>query len=235
MPGYAAFALFGYRFAGLDSEGDPLVWLSDKTTSRNRSVTLPEDIEYMGTYQPVWSGGLSNTFNYKNFSLSANVVYNLGHVMRRDVNQFYTGRLTHSGIFANTINGGFQSGNVHAEFAERWRAPGDEAHTNVPSYEPNKSVSDSRRDVEYYMYGDLNVVSASYIKLRDITLSWNLPVNLAGRLGAENVSLRCQMSNVMLWKANRYGIDPEFQDAVFGYRTMRANQQTVTVGARVSF
>lgn len=235
MPGYAAFALFAYRFAGLDSEGDPLVWLSDKTTSKNRSVTLPEDIEYMGTYQPVWSGGLSNTFNYKNFSLSANMVYNLGHVMRRDVNQFYTGRLTHNGIFANTINGGFQSGNVHAEFAQRWRVPGDEAHTNVPSYEPNRSVSDSRRDVEYYMYGDLNVVSASYIKLRDITLSWNLPVKLTGRLGAENVSLRCQMSNVMLWKANRYGIDPEFQDAVFGYRTMRANQQTVTVGARVSF
>lgn len=235
LPGYAAFALFGYRFAGLDNEGDPLVWLSDKTTSKNRSVTMPEDIEYMGTYQPVWSGGLSNTFNYKNFSLTANVIYNFGHVMRRDVNQFYTGRLTHSGIFSNSFNGGFQSGNVHSEFAQRWRVPGDEVHTNVPSYEPNKSVSDSRRDVDYYTYGDLNVVSASYIKLRDITLSWNLPVNLAGRIGAENVSLRCQMSNVMLWKANRHGIDPEFHDAVYGYRTMRANQQTFTVGARVSF
>jgi hypothetical protein len=54
-------------------------------------------------------------------------------------------------------------------------------------------------------------------------------------MGAESISLRIQVSNVMIWKANHYGIDPEFQNAVYGIRTIRSNQNTVSMGARVSF
>jgi len=229
--GYPAFSVFAYRYAGLDAEGDPLIHLADGTVSKERNISTPDDVVYKGTYQPVWSGGISNSFSYKDFGLNFNAVYNLGHVMRRDVNQFYTGRLDTENVF----NGGFTRGNVHSEFVDRWINPGDEATATVPSYVSNSSISDTRRDVTYYTYADINVLDASYIKLRDITLSYNLPSILIKSIGADAISLRVQMSNIMLWKANDYGIDPEFQYANYGVRNLKVNQESLTLGANISF
>lgn len=223
---YSAFAVFAYQYAGLDTLGDPMIY-ANKTATKARNVATPDDVAFMGTYQPVWSGGLSNLFIYKGFSLSVNTIYNLGHVMRRDVNLFYTGRLLAG-------NGNFSSGNVSAEFDNRWKQKGDEASTLIPSYVSNNSVSVTRRDVTYYTRGDVNVVNASYVKLRDITLSYGLPQSILRRIKTENITFRLQLSNVMLWKANKYGIDPEFQDAFYGIRYDRSNQHTITVGAHIT-
>ncbi len=229
--GYPAFAVFAYRYAGLDSMGDPMIYLSDGTKTKTRNISKPEDIVFMGTYQPVWSGGLSNSFRYKGFSLNINTIYNLGHVMRRDVNDFYTGRLNHSNI---SYGDAFEEGNVHAEFNDRWKKPGDEFITNIPSYVSSRSLSGSRRDVNYYKKADINVVSASYIKLRDITLAYSLPENFVHKFKAKDITLRLQVSNLMLWKANKYGIDPEFHNATYGIRSMPSNQGTISFGLHVS-
>jgi len=43
----------------------------------------------MGTAQPVFNGGFTNTFSYKGFSLTLNMIYSMGNVMRRnDVDNF---------------------------------------------------------------------------------------------------------------------------------------------------
>lgn len=253
---YPAFAIFAYQNAGLDDMGDPMIRLSDKSVTKARNVAMPEDIVFMGTYQPVWSGGITNSFRYSNFTLTANAIFNLGHVMRRDVgptyypNGDYTGRATHGNIIYSGDNIGFNGGQIHPDFLNRWRKPGDEATTNVPSYVANQSISSTRRDVNYYRYGDINVVSASFVKLRDITLSYSLPKNIISRMKADQVSFRVQVSNIMLWKANRYNIDPEFHVAAYGSRvpstpylsdpsvntqSYRFGQGTVTVGANINF
>jgi TonB-linked SusC/RagA family outer membrane protein len=226
LTGYPAFAIFAYRFAGLDTMGDPMIGLTDKTITKERNTATPDDIEFMGTYQPVWNGGLSNFFQYKGFGLNVNIVYNLGHVMRRDINQFYSGRIYHS----NFSNNGLQGANIHADFVNRWKKKGDEAITNIPSYVANSADADTRRDIAYYAGGDVNVLSASYIKLKDITLSYSLPAHIANSIKTKDITFRVQLSNLMLWKANKYGIDPEFQDASNGLRTMPFDQRTITVG-----
>jgi TonB-linked SusC/RagA family outer membrane protein len=227
--GYAAYAIFAYDYAGLDNMGDPQIRLADKTVSKALNVAKPGDMVFMGTYQPKWSGGLSNTFRYKAFSLSVNAIYNLGHVMRRDVNTFYTtNRLTPGA-------GSLTSGNKHADFANRWQKAGDETITDIPAWVGNSSTSTSRRYVNYYIYGNNNVVSASYIKLRDITLSYSLPQHLLRKIRTEGITLKLQMGNIMLWKANKFNIDPEFQNAIQGTRGQLANQHTVSIGAHVTF
>lgn len=231
VAGYSAFALFAYRYAGLDDKGDPVITLHDKTTTSARNVTAPADAVFAGTFQPVWSGGLTNRLNYRSFRLVLNTVFNLGHVMRRDVNLFYAGRLTHN----NIATGGFTTGNVHADFLRRWKKPGDENTTDIPSYVVNTATSDSRRDINYYRYADRNVVDASFIKLRDITLSYTLPQAVARRLRAGFIDLRFQLGNVMIWKANHLGIDPEFQDAFNGIRNLPSQQHTLTFGIHASF
>ena len=229
--GYPAFALFAYKFAGLDQLGDPQIQLADGSITKTPNAAKVEDVRFMGTYQPVWSGGLANVFNYKNFMLSANAIFNLGHVMRKDVNRVYSNRITH----ANIQHDGFTSGNLQADFASRWKQPGDELLTNIPSYVANTSLSDTRRDVEYYTYADVNVLSASYVKLRDITLAYSLPAALSRKLKAEQVAFRVQLSNLMLWKANKADIDPEYHHAIYGSRSMPFNQGSVSFGINVKF
>ena len=231
VEGFPAFALFAYKFAGLDPLGDPQIQLADGSVTKAPNVAKVEDAHFMGTYQPVWSGGIANVFNYRSFTLSANAIFNLGHVMRKDVNQVFTNRITHS----NIDYGGFTTGNLHADFANRWKLPGDELRTNIPSYVSNSSLSYTRREVNYYIFSDINVLSASYVKLRDITLGYSLPKLLVKKLQAEQVTFRVQLSNLMLWKANKDNIDPEYMDTFSGKRSMLVNQGTVSFGVNVQF
>ena len=237
--GYPAFGIFAYRFAGLDQLGDPKIYLADATTTKAPNAAKPDDIIYKGTYQPKFSGGLSNVFRYRSFSLSANMIYNLGYVMRRDVNTLYTG-----GRMVTNPVGSF-TGNANAEFANRWQQAGDEAKTNVPSYVGATAINASRRNTSYYVLGDVNVLDASYIKMRDIGLSYSLPGTLLEKFKVQNITLNVQMSNIMLWKANKFGIDPEFQDPMLnttslqqsqgGARTLPYAQHTLSFGAHLTF
>lgn len=247
LAGYPAYAAFAYDFTGLDNMGDPEIRLQNGEITKERNATDPDDILFMGTFQPVWNGGLSNIFMFGDFELSANIIYNLGNVMRRDVNGFYAANGLVPMLANNALQSGdlrFRSGNVPAEFADRWQKPGDEMHTNVPSWVAENSINDSRRDIRYYTQGDINILSASYIKLRDITLAWEMPKSLVTRIKVQGIRLRLQVSNLMLWKANEFGIDPEFQDASGGstagsisggIRYMRTGQGTLTAGMNIRF
>lgn len=209
--GYPAFTVFAYKYAGLNNEGYPMAELSNKSTTTNLNDVKPEDVKYMGSYQPKWNGGFSNTFQYKNFRLSANMIYNMGHVMRRQHYLLYGGQLHR---------------NVSVEFLNRWKQPGDEQFTDVPGY----SNTATGRYLDFFIYGDKSVVDASFAKFRDITLFYDIPRSVVSKVKAEAVTFRVQVSNIMVWKANKYGIDPEFQDLV-----IPANQHSITVGAHVTF
>ena len=225
--GYNAFPLFAYQFAGLDELGDPKIRLADGTVTKERDAAKAEDLVYMGTTIPKFNGGLSNTFRYKNLSLTANIAYSLGHVMRRDLNTFYDGRLAKS---ASSF-----VGNINPQFLDRWKNPGDELHTNVPSYVPNVGMSYSRRDVNYYNYADINVVSASYVKLREVTLNYTVNPKMLTKLHVEALNLFLQTGNFMLWRANDYGIDPEYQTFSSGVRAMPAFRHSFSFGANLTF
>jgi len=145
-------------------------------------------------------------------------------------------------VYSNTrlIPGsGSFTGNVNSEFADRWRKPGDEVFTDVPVYVPVVSTSGSRRNVSYYTMANRNVIDASYIKLRDVTLAYGLPKVLLSRLKVSDLTFRAQVSNILLWKANKAGIDPEFHNAlggqvVGGIRAMPFNQHTITFGVHLT-
>ncbi|MDR2282663.1 MAG: SusC/RagA family TonB-linked outer membrane protein [Sphingobacterium sp.] len=221
---YSAYAIFAYNYVGLDELGDPLIQLNDGSTTKKPNVSKPEDILYSGTTQPKWSGGFNNSFRYDGWRLQINMVFNAGHVMRRDVNNRYT-----------TVNA-YQN-NFHSDFADRWKAAGDELTTDIPSFVGNTSLNSSRRSTFYYMLGHTNVLDASFVKIRDLTLSYNLPKELLAPLRISDLRLFGQLGNIMLWKANKYGIDPEFQGlgTFGGTRALRTGQNTISFGANLSF
>ncbi|MCD0487789.1 SusC/RagA family TonB-linked outer membrane protein [Pedobacter sp. MC2016-14] len=232
VEGYGAYALWAYDFIGLDNVGDPQIRKADGSTTKassGNSIPLANDVLYMGTTQPKWTGGFGNTFTYKQFTLSAQTIFNFGHVMRNDVNTFYAGRLYGQG------SGAF--GNIHPDFLLRWRQPGDEARTNIPSYIVNSATSASQRNTDYYTQGNLNVLDASYIKLRDISLQYSLPNALVKRLSVQQITLRSNLNNILLWAANDEGIDPDYYGLSNSplTRPIRPNQATISFGLDVRF
>jgi TonB-linked SusC/RagA family outer membrane protein len=204
LVGYSMSSVFAYNYAGLDHNGNPQIKLANGTISSNPNIAQPADVIYVGTSVPVYNGGLTNTFRYKALSLTANMIYSLGDVMRRDENTVFSGRITGSA-------GAFTS-NLNSYFLNRWQKPGDEAHTDIPAYIPNENPFTSTRNLNYYEYGSTNVVSASYVKLRDITLSYQLPKFLLNKVKISSASFFVQATNFMVWKANKDDIDPEYQN-----------------------
>jgi hypothetical protein len=219
VEGYSAYSVFAYAYQGLDSRGNPFAFKSNGVDTARRLADLTvNDLEYMGTTQPLWFGGITNQVSYKRFSLSALVVFNLGNVMRRDVNQFYTGRL-------NT--------NIPVYINDRWQKPGDEAMTNVPKYEGN-TAANGLRFVNLYTQANTNVVSAAYAKLRDMTLTYALPAGVIENIGLSDASFYVQVNNIMLWRNNDFNIDPEFYNLGGGIRN-NAMPAFYTVGFRTTF
>lgn len=223
--GYSMQPIFAYDFVGLDNMGDPLIKLANGTITKDPNIAKPEDLKYMGTSQPVFNGGLTNTFTYKGFSLTANMVYSMGNVMRNDVNTFYTGRMTASAAF---------DGNINQAFANRWQNPGDEATTNIPSYVPQAFTNLDRRNTDYYIKGDLNVSDASYVKLRDITMRYSFSEKVLQSLHLAAFSLNLQMSNFMVWKANNADIDPEYNNFNQGVRIIPQTKHPVNLSLNLS-
>lgn len=211
VEGYPLFTVFAYQYAGLNNLGATKIRLADGTETAAITGAKPEDVVYMGTAQPIWNGGLTNNFQYKQFRLSVNMVYNMGHVMRRD--RYLS------------INRPMMS-NVEVAYLDRWKKPGDEANTNIPGV----VASTTSTNYSYFTFADENVVDASFLKLRDVTLFYNLPTTWVKKIRAQNVSLRAQLSNVMLWTANKYNLDPEFSGLA-----VRTNQNTISLGANISF
>ena len=238
--GYPALSIFAYKSAGLDTLGDPQIYLTDGSKYKGASTTnlSIDGADFMGTFQPVWNGGLLNFISYKNFSISSSIIFNLGYYGRTDVSQKFNGRLTPTNLSVGSSQGNYpqlQSGNLHSDLLLRWQKKGDEAFTDIPSY---INTNTARRNIAYYFYGSNNVYDASYIKMRDITFSYTLPKTILKKLKADEIRFRIQLTNLMLWKANKYGIDPEFQISDINYtldRTMQVGQGAIAVGLNVKF
>lgn len=195
--GYPYGTVFAYKWAGLDpADGMPRVYDSEGNAVRSIEAIDTEDaVKYAGTTVPPIFGSFNNSFCFGNFDLSISFIYNIGHVLRNDVNSTFSYRLSH---------------NLHKDFALRWKKPGDEAITDVPAYYSLKNTSINESDVTMlYRYADINVLSASYIKLREVSVGYKLPVSACRAIHAESATVRLQASNLATIAFNGEGIDPE--------------------------
>ncbi|HNT50753.1 MAG TPA: SusC/RagA family TonB-linked outer membrane protein, partial [Cyclobacteriaceae bacterium] len=139
---------------------------------------------YNGSSIPKISGGFTNTFRYKNFSLSAVVVYQIG------------GKV-YDGAYASLMgSGGFGSAK-HVVILNRWRNPGD--ITNVPRM-------DDGRTADYNGTSDRWLINASYLNIRSVTLAYNLPTAWANKLFLSRAQFYVSGENLLM-KSKRSGMN----------------------------
>lgn len=180
--GYPGNALFGYRFAKLDNNGNALYYNKAGDAVGAGALTV-DDVVYGGTLRPKYSYSLTNVLRYKDFEFTFMLIAKTGNVLRKDA---FTG-------------GNYQNKNV----AHRWKNPGDEKTTIYPR------LSSNSLDVYYYPFADVFMESANYLKLRDVSLSYAFNRALLQRIGVKSARLSLQGRNLALWAANSDKRDPE--------------------------
>lgn len=187
-------ALYSVRWAGLDNLGRPQAYKADgKTIVKSLADLTVSDLVYSGTVMPPYSGSLTNTFVYKGWSLSCMLVYYAGGKMR-DAMPAY---ITNPDAYVN---------NTNRNITNYWKTPGDEN-------DPNKSPAVYRNastNVTYLWYAaDKHILKTDFIKLRDLTLGYELSGQWMKKVGFTRLRVQTQIQNLWYKAANSKGLDPE--------------------------
>lgn len=183
--------LYAYDYAGLDENGDPLLWQNGEKVHFAQYDRNSNNLKYMGTTEAPWFGGVNTAIEYKGLTLSANATFKFGHKFRLPVSDVST------------------SGNGYSNIADRWLKPGDEIRTIVPGLK-DFAYSTAQTEIErFYRYADDNIRDAAYLRLNEVSLGYRIPMNLCKKALLRSLEVQLQARNLALWSANEEGIDPE--------------------------
>ncbi|NVM66620.1 TonB-linked SusC/RagA family outer membrane protein [Mucilaginibacter sp. SG538B] len=202
MQGRPFYALYGYKWAGLDPQtGDPRGYLNGQVSKNYAQIinaATADSLQFIGPARPTTYGALRNTFAYRQFSLSANISYRFGYYFRQP-GIAYNAILTGQGYYAGL-------------YSQRWQHPGDELHTNVPSLPAGLNGS---RD-NFYNYSAALAEKGDNIRLQDISLSYTLSKAALKSLPIRQLSIYGYANNLgILWKATKTKFDPDYSSAAY--------------------
>ena len=124
--------------------------------------------------------------------------------------------------------------NLPKDLVKRWRKPGDEKTTNIPSLPEYRRATielPSGSDLLYRMYNfsDIRVAKASFLRCNNITLSYNLNGDRIRKI-AQNMGFTFSVSNPFIFVSKEFkGRDPEVATG------SQPISQTYTLSVNLSF
>lgn len=214
--GHGIYDFWLREYAGVDaSNGDALYYKDDLDASGKvigRSLTNVYNnatLYYHGSALPDISGGLTNSFSYKNFELSV-------------LTTFGYGGLFYDGNYAGIMHRGSAGTAWHADILKRWQKPGDV--TEVPRVE-NAIGGQDGASTRWLFDG-------SYVNIKNVTLTYSLGSSLANRLHLGGASIFANVDNAYLFAAKK-GMDPQRSFAGTADATY-VPFRTITVGLNVT-
>ncbi len=216
---------FTPEYAGVDPANGDAIWYLN-TTNADGSLDRTTTNRYnqaqrvvAGSPLPKWTGGVTNTFSYKGFSLS---VFFTG-VFGNDINFFGVGRFS-------SANGRFEDNQTVNQLAA-WTPQNTDTQVPEARLFFNNGAQPSSRFI----------LDGSYVRLRNATLAYNLPKTLVSRAKLSNVRVFVTGLNLLTF-TNYAGWDPEVNadDVVSniaqGYDFYTAPQaRTITGGINIGF
>lgn len=188
-------AIYSIRYKGLDEKGSPIALTKDGMEVKSTDQLTPADLIYEGTATPPYAVSLANNVSYKNFDLFFMFIYYGGHVMRDILSPYLT-------KYAE-LN---YTSNMDRNALNYWKKPGDEL---IPGMAPAFYTAASGTITNIWEAGSHGIQRADYIKLRDITLSYNLANDLLKKNHIQRLRFSFQVQNAWSWAANKQNLDPE--------------------------
>ncbi|MBB5285305.1 TonB-linked SusC/RagA family outer membrane protein [Rhabdobacter roseus] len=185
--------------------------------------------QIIGNIQPNWTGGMLNTFSFKGITLTALVDVRMGG----DIFDEGTGTGRWTGQYAETALGR-EEGVIGKGVREIKGADGS------VSYIPNDIIVTANQLYAYNNprnYHEAAIFDASYVKLRELSLGYNIPASLLKKIHIQSAKVSLVGRNVWMIFKNTPHVDPEF-DAKggngqgFGYGELPSSR---SLGMNLSF
>ena len=204
LEGYPVRSIFSIPFQGLTDVGLPTFINQDgQLTSTGIYFQEREKLDflaYSGSADPTDMGSFGNIFKYKNLRLNIFLTYSMGNVIRLDP------------VFRHSYT---DLTSMPKEFINRWVIPGDEKITTIPVIASVRQTrNDSNLSYAYnaYNYSTERIASGDFIRLKEVSLSYDFPRSIVNYLQLSSLSLKLQATNLLLLYADKKlnGQDPEF-------------------------
>lgn len=159
-----------------------------------------DHLVYEGPTDPTITGSFGNVFSYKGFKLNAFITYSFGNVVRLDP------------VFSNKYS---DLDAMPKEFKNRWTVTGDENRTNVPVIADRRMNQQDQylsRAYNAYNYSTARIAKGDFIRMKEISLSYDFPKSWISHLKLSDLSLKLQATNLFLIYSDDKlnGQDPEF-------------------------
>lgn len=152
-----------------------------------------DDRTYIGSPHPDFTGGLNIDLGYKNFDLNA---FFFGSYGNEAVN--YVRRWIDMGLY----NGGRSNDALYNSWGSPYLDSNEDAALPIMDNETN-----SEQPSTFYLE------DASFLRLKSLKLSYNIPQNVYSRINISNVRVYVQVTN--LFTLTKYsGLDPEMNTTV---------------------
>lgn len=158
-------------------------------------------LQVIGNVTPDWTGGISNSFSYKGFTLNALIDFKMGG----DITDESSSTGMQTGIYPLTALGreegviGVGVKNIGSE--------------ESPIYVQNDVVGDTKAVTRQLSVRSVNegaVFDGSYIKLRELSLSYGLPEEMMEKFGfIQSARISLVGRNVLMLHSQHSQIDPE--------------------------
>lgn len=145
--------------------------------------TNKANYHYAGSAIPDLFGSVTNEFSYGNFDLQVMLTYQLG-------GQVY------DGTYASLMDPGNYGNAIHTDMLKRWQKEGD--ITDVPRMDGN-----STNRTYFSAASDRWLTDASYLNIKSVTLSYNIPTSLMKKIDMSNCRLFASGENLWLFSARK--------------------------------
>lgn len=229
--GFARGSLFSFNYQGLNQYGLPTFdfGLYPMNNRANANVVGADFLDaqysksyliYHGPTEPTTMGGLSNTFKYKDWEFSFFITAQAGNKIR--LNPSFDPAFADLNVFTK-------------DYYHRWLNPGDEWTTDMPAIPSQDLIrligqENIERAYNTYNYSQNRVADGSFIRMKNISLAYNVPSDFAKKLGMRTLNIRAQAVNPFLIYADKRlnGQDPEFYRSG-GVSLPTPRQYTITV------
>ena len=208
--GYPLSAFWSYKFTGLDSKtGYPTFENATyDDVDGDGSVDPTTFLVYSGQSEPDFSGGFNTRLRWKDFNIGLDFAVALGAKKRlpNPYSTFTYGKMPD--IFSN----------LSKELNNRWKQPGDEAHTNIPGLYTsvrnlyNLNLPNGLYDNIYSMWAqsDVRVADASFLRCTQLSLSYSVPRAICQKIGLARIQFSANINNLFVIASDDWkGYDPE--------------------------
>ncbi len=219
------YNIYMYSFAGIDQKsGLPMYWhnvtkkeseslggpyagmeVGSKVATTNYANATKQEI---GDALPELVGGFNTQLTYKNWSLSAQFAYQLGgHFFLRDYAQYLFNPTKNSTVYYSSMNisrlvkdNTWLPDRTDARFPMQW----------YPVSNVSTQFSGTSTANQGWMFTDQALFTASYLRLKNVTMSYYAPKSFFQRVGLNFVSgmrIFASAENLFLLSAAP-GVDP---------------------------